>query len=155
LVVVMRNGSFEQVRFASLAVLAALLGVAVLTVPFWLRLARDLSEGRKARIRTDERAAIAAHLHDSVLQTLALIQKRADSSREVAWLARRQERELRSWLYGANGYRSGGGSGGPADAASSEEDSETPDDSFSSAAPSDDAGRRNEILSTSLASACA
>ena len=53
---------------------------------------------RAARIRSQERAEVAAHLHDSVLQTLALVQKRADDPREVAALARRQERELRAWL---------------------------------------------------------
>ncbi|GAA4540631.1 ATP-binding protein [Amycolatopsis samaneae] len=103
-VVVLRSGSFDQVQFALIAVLATLIGVAVLTVPFWIRLVRDLSDERKARIRTDERAEIAAHLHDSVLQTLALIQKQADSPREVARLARGQERELRGWLYGPSGY---------------------------------------------------
>ena len=77
---------------------------SVLTVPFWLRLVRDLSDERRARIRTDERAEIAAHLHDSVLQTLALIQKQSEQPREVARLARSQERELRGWLYGPNGY---------------------------------------------------
>jgi len=62
------------------------------------RLAGSLSSERSARIREQERAEVAAHLHDSVLQTLALIQKRAGDPREVAGLARRQERELRSWL---------------------------------------------------------
>lgn len=104
MVVVLRSGSLDQVQFALLAVVAALIGVAVLTVPFWLRMVRDLSEERRARIRTEERAEIAAHLHDSVLQTLALIQKQAESPREVARLARSQERQLRGWLYGASGY---------------------------------------------------
>ncbi|WP_232283770.1 ATP-binding protein [Saccharomonospora cyanea] len=103
-VVVFRGGSFDQVQFALIAVLATLVGVAVLTVPFWLRLIRDLGEERRARIRTEERAEIAAHLHDSVLQTLALIQKQADMPREVARLARSQERQLRQWLYGPSGY---------------------------------------------------
>ncbi|WP_396286361.1 PspC domain-containing protein [Amycolatopsis sp. PS_44_ISF1] len=103
-VVVFQGGNFDQVQFALLAVLATLVGVAVLTVPFWLRLVRDLGDERRARIRTDERAEIAAHLHDSVLQTLALIQKHSDRPREVARLARGQERELRGWLYGPNGY---------------------------------------------------
>src|SRR5690606_15562795 len=61
-------------------------------------------EERRERIRSEERAEIAAHLHDSVLQTLALIQKQADSPREVVRLARGQERQLRTWLYGASGY---------------------------------------------------
>ncbi|GAA3538745.1 ATP-binding protein [Amycolatopsis ultiminotia] len=103
-VVVFQSGSFDQVKFALLAVLATLFGVAVLTVPFWLRLVRDLGDERRARIRTDERADIAAHLHDSVLQTLALIQRQADQPHEVARLARGQERELRGWLYGPGGY---------------------------------------------------
>ncbi|MEU3275545.1 PspC domain-containing protein [Saccharomonospora sp. NPDC006951] len=103
-VVVLRGSSFAQVQFALIAVVATLIGVAVLTVPFWLRLVRDLGEERRARIRTEERAEIAAHLHDSVLQTLALIQKQSESPREVARLARGQERELRGWLYGPSGY---------------------------------------------------
>ncbi len=103
-VVVLQSGSIDQVKFALVAVFATLFGVAVLTVPFWLRLVRDLSDERTARVRTDERAEIAAHLHDSVLQTLALIQKQSESPREVARLARGQERELRGWLYGPSGY---------------------------------------------------
>jgi signal transduction histidine kinase/phage shock protein PspC (stress-responsive transcriptional regulator) len=103
-VVVLRSGSLDQVQFALIAVLATLVGVAVLTVPFWLRLVGDLGDERRARIRTEERAEIAAHLHDSVLQTLALIQKQSESPREVARLARGQERELRGWLYGPSGY---------------------------------------------------
>ena len=59
---------------------------------------RALAAERAERIRSQERAEVAAHLHDSVLQTLALVQKRADDPREVAALARRQERELRAWL---------------------------------------------------------
>jgi signal transduction histidine kinase len=78
------------------ALIAAMLGL--LTVPWFVRLARSLTFERAARIREQERAELAAHLHDSVLQTLALIQKRAGDPREVAGLARRQERELRSWL---------------------------------------------------------
>ncbi|MDQ3402258.1 MAG: PspC domain-containing protein [Actinomycetota bacterium] len=100
----LRSIGLDQVQFALLAVLAALVGVAVLTVPWWLRLVRDLGEERRARIRTEERAEIAAHLHDSVLQTLALIQKQAEAPREVLRLARGQERQLRSWLYGPTGY---------------------------------------------------
>jgi signal transduction histidine kinase/phage shock protein PspC (stress-responsive transcriptional regulator) len=73
--------------------------VGALGVPWFLRLWRSLAFERSARIREQERAEVAAHLHDSVLQTLALIQKRAGDPREVAGLARRQERELRSWLH--------------------------------------------------------
>ncbi|WP_225978089.1 PspC domain-containing protein [Gandjariella thermophila] len=96
--------NLDQVQFALLAVIAALIGVAVLTVPWWIRLVRDLGEERRARIRTEERAEIAAHLHDSVLQTLALIQRHAEGNREVRRLARSQERQLRTWLYGPSGY---------------------------------------------------
>jgi len=58
------------------------------------------AEERAARVRSQERADVAAHLHDSVLQTLALIQKHSDDGRTVAGLARAQERDLRAWLYG-------------------------------------------------------
>jgi signal transduction histidine kinase/phage shock protein PspC (stress-responsive transcriptional regulator) len=81
---------------AVVAVIATMLGL--LTVPWFVQMGRSLSFERAARIREQERAELAAHLHDSVLQTLALIQKRAGDPREVAGLARRQERELRSWL---------------------------------------------------------
>jgi signal transduction histidine kinase len=80
----------------AVAIIATVL--ALLAGPWFLRLGRSLASERAARIREQERAEVAAHLHDSVLQTLALIQKRADDPREVAGLARRQERELRSWL---------------------------------------------------------
>ncbi len=93
-----------QLQFGLLAALATLVGVAVLTVPFWLRLVRELGEERRERIRGEERADIAAHLHDSVLQTLALIQRQAEAPREVRRLARGQERELRAWLFGPTGY---------------------------------------------------
>jgi signal transduction histidine kinase len=109
------NLDMGQVQFGLLAVLATLVGVAVITVPWWVRLVRDLGEERRERIREAERAEIAAHLHDSVLQTLALIQRQSDSPREVARLARGQERELRTWLYGPGGYRRPGAST-PADA---------------------------------------
>ncbi|MGQ0775945.1 MAG: PspC domain-containing protein [Pseudonocardiales bacterium] len=103
-VFVLNQGYLDQLRFALLAAAATLVGVAVLTIPWWLRLTQALADERRARIRTEERAEIAAHLHDSVLQTLALIQQQSDSSREVRRLARGQERELRSWLFGPQGY---------------------------------------------------
>ena len=108
------NLDLSQVQFGLLAAVVTLAGVAVLTVPWWLRLVRDLGEERRVRIRESERAEIAAHLHDSVLQTLALIQRQSDSPREVARLARGQERELRNWLYGPGGYHRPGGRGAPA-----------------------------------------
>jgi signal transduction histidine kinase len=103
------NLDLGQLQFGVLAVLATLVGVAVLTVPWWVRLARDFGEERRQRIVTAERAEIAAHLHDSVLQTLALIQRQSHDPREVQRLARGQERELRNWLYGPSGYGRGGG----------------------------------------------
>ena len=98
------NLALGQIQFALLAILATLVGVAVITVPWWLKLMRDLGEERRERIVEAERAEIAAHLHDSVLQTLALIQRQSDQPREVLRLARGQERELRHWLYGPTGY---------------------------------------------------
>ena len=81
------------------AVLAALVGVSVLCAPWILRLWTNLREEQTARIRATERADIAAHLHDSVLQTLALIQRQSADAATVARLARAQERQLRSYLY--------------------------------------------------------
>ena len=78
---------------------ALVAGVGVVLVPLWLRTNRALADTRAAEIREAERADIAAHLHDSVLQTLTLIRKRADEPEAVARLARSQERELRAWLY--------------------------------------------------------
>ena len=72
--------------------------VVALSAPWWLRLARERDRERQARVRSDERAEVAAHLHDSVLQTLSLIQRNADDPQAMVTLARRQERELRNWL---------------------------------------------------------
>lgn len=76
-------------------------GVAVVGAPWFFRTRAELDRVREQQLRSDARADMAAHLHDSVLQTLALIQRQADDPRAVARLARRQERELREWLYGA------------------------------------------------------
>jgi signal transduction histidine kinase len=78
---------------------ATFAGAAVLVAPWALRLWRELIAERTARIKEEQRAEMAAHLHDSVLQTLALIQNRAGASSEVGRIARAQERELRDWLY--------------------------------------------------------
>ena len=78
---------------------ALLLGIALVFAPVLLRLWRELGAERTRRIREEQRSEIAAHLHDSVLQTLALIQNRAGASSEVARIARAQERELRAWLF--------------------------------------------------------
>jgi hypothetical protein len=84
---------------APLAVATVLFGIAVIAGPGIWRLVRQASDERRERIRQEERAEMAAHLHDSVLQTLALIQRTEDPNEMVA-LARGQERELRTWLYG-------------------------------------------------------
>jgi signal transduction histidine kinase len=67
--------------------------------PWWLSLVRDLIAERQARALAEERAQMAAHVHDSVLQTLALIQRSSDDPHQVVQLARAQERELRAWLF--------------------------------------------------------
>ena len=73
--------------------------IVVVLGPWWLRIARDLVIERQARARVEERADMATRVHDSVLQTLALIQRNADQPAQVVKLARAQERELRSWLF--------------------------------------------------------
>jgi signal transduction histidine kinase/phage shock protein PspC (stress-responsive transcriptional regulator) len=78
----------------------ALVGAALILGPWISKLLGDLAAERRERVRSQERADVAAHLHDSVLQTLALLQKNAGDAAAVATLARRQERDLRSWLYG-------------------------------------------------------
>lgn len=82
-----------------LAGVGVIAGVSLVLAPWWLRLGRDLSEERRQRLRAEERAEMAAHLHDSVLQTLALIQRSASEPVQVQKLARAQERQLRSWLF--------------------------------------------------------
>ena len=91
--------AFSAVRQGVLATAAIVAGLALVTGPFWLRMGRDLAVERRQRIRSEERAEVAAHLHDSVLQTLALIQRNAEDPRAVVTMARRQERELRGWLF--------------------------------------------------------
>ena len=87
-----------------LAVLAPLggitIGVVLLLAPWLLRLWEQLGREREERARTEARDEVAAHLHDSVLQTLTLIQRSSDQPRRMVTLARQQERELRAWLYG-------------------------------------------------------
>jgi signal transduction histidine kinase len=81
------------------AALVVAAGLALVSSPWWVRMARDLTAERSARIREQERAEVAAHVHDSVLHTLTLIQRHVEDPREVTRLARAQERELRGWLY--------------------------------------------------------
>ncbi|MGA9634222.1 MAG: ATP-binding protein [Solirubrobacterales bacterium] len=92
------NGSLEAVGRVALAALVVTIALMLISAPFWLAMVRRLGTERVARARSEERSAVAAHLHDSVLQTLALIQNRSGDPEQVARLARRQERELREWL---------------------------------------------------------
>ena len=100
------TNSLTAARDVVLAVLVVVIVLGVIFAPWILRLVRSLSTERAERIRSQERAEMAAHLHDSVLQTLALVQK-ADDPKQVAALARRQERELRAWLSGRSESRHG------------------------------------------------
>jgi phage shock protein PspC (stress-responsive transcriptional regulator) len=95
------NVSFEVVRSSLLATTLVLGGVALIVGPWIAVLMRERTEERRRRLQADARADMAAHLHDSVLQTFALIQ-RTDDPRVIAQLARQQERELRRWLYAAS-----------------------------------------------------
>jgi signal transduction histidine kinase/phage shock protein PspC (stress-responsive transcriptional regulator) len=94
------NHALRPARDVVLPVVVVVVAGALILAPWWIRLVRGLADERAERIRSQERAEMAAHLHDSVLQTLALMQRRAENPREVAGLARRQERELRAWLNG-------------------------------------------------------
>ncbi len=95
------NGVLDSARDEVVTVVVVIVALGLVLAPVWWRLVRNLTAERAARIRSQERTEVGAHLHDSVLQTLALIQRRADDPRAVATLARSQERELRSWLSGA------------------------------------------------------
>jgi signal transduction histidine kinase len=94
------NGALRPAGEVVLATLVALVALALVFAPSWRHLVRNLAAERAERVRSQERADLAAHLHDSVLQTLALIQRSVDDPREIGLLARRQERELRAWLVG-------------------------------------------------------
>ncbi len=97
-VLVVGHGTAAALRPVGGAVLVVT-AIGVVFGPWWLSLARDLLSERQARAMAEERTQMAAHVHDSVLQTLALIQRSADDPRQVVRLARAQERELRSWLF--------------------------------------------------------
>ena len=96
-----RHGHVQQVTDVLLSAALGGVGLAIILGPWVWRLTNDLSAERAERVRTQERADLAAHLHDSVLQTLALIQKNAADAPAVARLARSQERDLRAWLFDA------------------------------------------------------
>jgi signal transduction histidine kinase len=93
------DGLLVGLRSGAVGAVFALSGAALVFGPWLARMGQQLGDERRERIRSEERAAMAAHLHDSVLQTLALIQRSADDPRRTVTLARRQERELREWLY--------------------------------------------------------
>ena len=97
---VVLNVDLGRTGDAVLALSLVVAGIAVVVAPWTWRLVNELAEERTRRVRSEERARVAAHLHDSVLQTLALIQRNADDPGTTSQLARRQERELREWLYG-------------------------------------------------------
>jgi signal transduction histidine kinase/phage shock protein PspC (stress-responsive transcriptional regulator) len=98
--VVAQQGQLDQLPEVMAMTVMALAGLAVVVAPWIHRSRTALNTARAEKVRADERADMAAHLHDSVLQTLALIQRQAEDPRAVQQLARRQERELRTWLYG-------------------------------------------------------
>lgn len=102
LIVATGDGLSRAVRAGAFAAAVAVVGLVLLLGPWIARLAQAAAEERRQRIRVEEREAMAAHLHDSVLQTLALIQRSADDPRRTATLARQQEHELREWLYGSD-----------------------------------------------------
>jgi signal transduction histidine kinase len=93
------RGSVSVASQFLLAVLPLSFGIGLIAGPYLVRMTRELSAERRERIRAQERAEVAAHIHDSVLHTLTLIQRNVESPREVARLARAQERDLRTWLY--------------------------------------------------------
>src|SRR5215212_1236102 len=117
LVFLWANGALDAAGDAVLATVVVVVALGLILAPVWWRLGRNLAAERAERIRSQERAELGAHLHDSVLQTLALMQRRADDPREVAALARRQERELRAWLLDRPPARAGESLAGALEAA--------------------------------------
>jgi signal transduction histidine kinase len=93
------HGALPQARRALLPVFVVVLGLVLVVGPWVLRAWQQLNDERTARIREQERVELAGRVHDSMLQTLTLIQRRADDPDEVLRLVRHSERELRGWLY--------------------------------------------------------
>jgi signal transduction histidine kinase len=120
LVFLWANGALDAAGDAVLATVVVVVALGLILAPVWWRLGRNLAAERAERIRSQERAELGAHLHDSVLQTLALMQRRADDPREVAALARRQERELRAWLLDRPPTRAGESLAGALEAAAAQ-----------------------------------
>jgi signal transduction histidine kinase/phage shock protein PspC (stress-responsive transcriptional regulator) len=98
-IVLAQEGHIDQLPEVMAMTTLALAGLAVVLAPWLHRSRAALNQARAEKVRADARADMAAHLHDSVLQTLALIQRHAEDPKAVSQLARRQERELRTWLY--------------------------------------------------------
>jgi signal transduction histidine kinase len=97
-ILISRTGPAASLQALATAILL-IGGVSLVVFPWLYRRWKEQGEQRRALIRSEERADIAAHVHDSVLQTLTLIQRSASDPREVTRLARTEERALRSWLY--------------------------------------------------------
>ena len=98
-IVIAQQGQISHLPEVMAMTMLALTGLAIVLAP-WLHRSRSaLNQARAEKVRADARADMAAHLHDSVLQTLAMIQRQAEDPKAVQQLARRQERELRNWLY--------------------------------------------------------
>jgi signal transduction histidine kinase len=107
LAVVATSLSFVDAIQALVVAVAVVGGIALVVAPSIIRIGQDFDAERQERVRADERARMAAHLHDSVLQTLTLIQRNANDPQRAASIARQQERELRHWLYGHDPVRPG------------------------------------------------
>ena len=99
-IVIAQQSQIDQLPEVLAMTTLALAGLGIVLAPWLYRSRTALNQARADKVRADARADMAAHLHDSVLQTLALIQRQADDPKAVQQLARRQERELRTWLYG-------------------------------------------------------
>ena len=97
--VLVAQSALSEVARTVLLLALAITSLALAALPWVLRVRRALAQARDDALVADARADMAAHLHDSVLQTLALIQRKASDPKAVTALARRQERELRQWLY--------------------------------------------------------
>ena len=100
------GGVWSAALPALIGAFVVVVGLLVLLAPWWLRTVRDLTVERRERMRMQERAAMATQIHDSVLQTLTLIERAAANESDVVRLARAQERSLRQWLFDPAGASS-------------------------------------------------
>jgi phage shock protein PspC (stress-responsive transcriptional regulator)/two-component sensor histidine kinase len=97
------RAGFSAIVNGALLALVGMAGVALVAGPVLWRVFGALRSEREGRIREQERAELAAMVHDQVLHTLALIQRSAADAKAVQRLARGQERMLRNWLYKPTG----------------------------------------------------